>query len=691
MPSDVTAATPRSPRPWLAHLVLGLLLAATALAGVLAGALAWCVGGQFYWTVALAGAFGNTTPGLVVTAVLYLAFRTRRRPFLTSLVLLFVVQTVVTVGASEFILQRGAPIAPIDILNGCNAGFIGSQLGVFTSRTVGPFMALALVVFVGALVLVGRMRASATRQETGVVLGVLLAFTLLSFGVQATSRGGHALRPYKRLLGALVTTNHLNVIVGLEPALREKPVTEAAAVPALAMVGLPVTHCHDGVHVAERLSSASPNPSFQTSFHALSEQVGATHRPLSLLILLLESVGAEDIHALGGPAPKGLTPYLDQLVGDTRHVLVGRRFYQGGQRTAGAMSSMLCGVGTGPFGMAVLRDLPSLKLRCWPDLASEAGADLRFFYAEDLAFDRYEGSLLDHGFRYLHKPRVAGRPRGAWGLSDQELFADVLADLKTISPAASPNGARIRGVLTLSSHGPFDTPEDMPADARDRALALARGVSPDPVKHAHWVTVAYLDQALSRFVPAFVQAEESDGRTPVVLMLGDHTSGSSVSNEPLAVARIAPIWVFPSAIDAKWIAPVQRELDARSWSQNDLPRMILTLLDGAGVLRSVRDDARWHTMGGQVLSPNFSVPPPWPQTVLWSIDTNARSRLVGPADRVLLEEIAESPSTRQDLEGSSKVMDMALPGLSWLLQNPGRLGPCAGPAATPASSADGVP
>ncbi len=680
MPIDVTAATTRDPthRPWLSHLALGLLLVVLAMAGVLAAALAWCIGGEFYWTVALAGTFGNTTLGLIATALLYVALRTRRRLFLTSLVVLFVLQTIVTISCSEFILQRGAPIAPIDILNGLDAGFVGSQLSVLYSRHFGPFLALSVAIFAGALVLLGRMRTSASRREAAVVLSVLAAFTVLSLGVHKTRRGGHALRPYDRLLGALVTTNHLNVIVGLEPALIAKPVTEASAVPALAMLGLPITYCPDGVHVAEQLPSPSPNPAFQEAFHALSEQVGALDRPLSFLLLLLESVGAEDIHELGGAAPKGLTPYMDGLARDSRHVLVGRRFYQGGQRTAGAMSSMLCGVGTGPFGMAPLRDLPSLKLRCWSDLAAEAGADLRFFYAENIKFDRYDGSLLDHGFRYLHVPQVQGRARGVWGLSDREIFADVLSDLKEISPGASQEGARIRGVLTLSTHGPYDAPQDMPVELRDRARSLARAGTKDAAKQAHWVTVAYLDHALSLFVPAFIEAEESNGRAPVVLMLGDHTSGFRMGKDPLEVARIAPLWIFPSSIEPSWLEPVQRELDARSWSQNDLSRMILALLHGAGALRSLPEHARWHTLGGQALSPNFSVPPPWPQTRLWSIDTQARSRLLGPSDEVLVEEIAESPSTREDLDSSPKAMDMALPGLSWLLQNPQRIGPCTG-------------
>ena len=389
----------------------------------------------------------------------------------------------------------------------------------------------------------------------------------------------------------------------------EEPVSDDAAMPGLAMMGMRTQSCPDGLHVVEPIGNGHDSDAqFEGAFRSLSAQVGALGRPLSFMLVLLESVGAEDIHALSETAPEGLTPYLDQLVRDSSQVLVGRRFYQAGQRTAGAMSSMLCGVGAAPFGLAPLRDLPSLKFRCWSDLAAQAGADLRFFYADNLSFDRYDGSLRDHGFRYLHTPQVDGRPRGAWGLSDREIFKDVLADLKQTSPGVSPDGVRIRGVLTLSTHGPFDVPEDMPADARERAQSLARGAAQNPQKQAHWVTVSYLDEALSRFIPAFIQAEESAGRTPVVLMLGDHTSGMSQNKNPLSVARIAPIWVFPSAIDPKWFQPVQREFDARNWSQNDLPRMILALLDGAGGLRSLPQSDRWHSMGGQALNASFSVP-----------------------------------------------------------------------------------
>jgi hypothetical protein len=223
----------------------------------------------------------------------------------------------------------------------------------------------------------------------------------------------------------------------------------------------------------------------------------------------------------------------------------------------------------------------------------------------------------------------------------------------------------------------------MPPEAQKKALNLARKGTNRATKQAHWVVVSYLDHALSHFIPTFFQKEQEQGRTPVVLMVGDHTSGNSAENpkhkDPLATSRIAPIWIFPQSIERTWLDPVQHALDARNWSQNDLPRMILTLLDGAGALQSLNPQARWHTMGGQASSTTFSLPPPFENATIWSIDTHARSRFIGPSNNILLEELAESPSTRKDMNSSTKTMDIPLGGLSWLLQNPKHIGPCTPP------------
>ena len=676
---------------WLSPLATGLLLGLLAQAGVIAGAFGWCVSGHFRWTVALAGLFGNTTPGLVVAALLFATLRNRKRALVVGFAGLFLVQSFITISCTEFMLERGTPITPMDMVNGFDPHFLATQIRIFFSKRFGPFLALAVLMFgAGAYGLARRRRRPGHGALEFAPILVVGALAALSLWVHRTPRGKHARRPYSGLIGAVVTANHLNIVVGIEPPLLARPVTDVTALPGLSMMGMATTRCADGMHVAEPISSrpAAEAAPLQTVFRALAEHLGTRGRPVSFTFMLLESVGAEDIYALDETAPEGLTPYLDRLARGAETTLVGRRVMQAGQRTAWAMSALLCGAGTGPFLLAPLRDLPHVKLRCWPDLAADAGADLRFFYADNLRFDRYQGSLQDHGFRYLHTPRVEGRARGAWGLSDQELFKDVLEDLRAGSP---PDGVatapRIRGILTLSTHGPFDRPEDMPEAGRDRAAALAEAATDNTTKQAHWITVSYLDQALSRFIPALMDAEAVAGFTPVVLLVGDHTSGVTVSKHPLASARIPMFWLFPSSSDPERIAPVQRALDARDWSQNDLARMVLSLLDRTGALASLPTDKRWHSMGGQALSPSFSMPDPWQQTRLWSIDVHARSRLLGAAGEVLLEELAEPPSTRTDLDTSTKTCDAALPGLAWLLQHPERFGPC--DSATPPVSDDG--
>jgi hypothetical protein len=296
-------------------------------------------------------------------------------------------------------------------------------------------------------------------------------------------------------------------------------------------------------------------------------------------------------------------------------------------------------------------------------LATDAGMKAAFFYGEDLAFDRYRGMLEEHGFSDLPAAKVEGRKRGGWGLSDRELFVDVLASLK--AEPRGPTSALVRGILTLSTHGPFSTPEDMPHEAQARALSLAEAVTESSVARAHWVTVAYLDEALSRFIPALMTRELEHQRTPIVLLVGDHTSGQTLGRHPLASARIPAFWALPPGLEPELVRAVQASFDAHHWSQNDLPRMVLSLLDGAGALRSLPEARRWHSMGGQALSHAFAAPAPYHTARLWSVDVHAQSRLLTEAGQVVVQQFFEPPSRRDELahQGFSGA---ALPALGWL-------------------------
>jgi hypothetical protein len=336
------------------------------------------------------------------------------------------------------------------------------------------------------------------------------------------------------------------------------------------------------------------------------------------------------------------------------------------------MSALLCGVGTSPGLYAPLRDLPHLNLRCWTNLAHEAGLGGRFFYGEDLSFDHYRDILQEHGFDYLYVANVNGRKRGGWGLSDRELFTDVLADQHTQGERAA-RGV-VRGLLTLSTHSPFSVPEDMPEADEVRVRKLARRTTDRTEVVDHWITVSYLDDALARFVPRLMQSDIEQGRTPVVLLVGDHTSGLSISSAPLGAARIPGFWVLPPSLDAGPLSELQRELDERSWSQNDLARLMVELLEGSGQLDSLPPAARWHNVGGQQLA-DFSAPEPYQAARVWTLDTLARARLIDSSRRVLVEEALQTPRVVEDLRAQGIGKD-ASSALAWLVAHPASRGLC---------------
>jgi hypothetical protein len=644
-----------------------------SLAAVVPASFGWCLGNRSRWPAAVAGCFGNFWPLLLAVYACLTALQRWSTLRLATLGVLLVLGTLGTVACVEFALQRGAPLAPLDVANGLDVGFIRSELPVLMSPRFGPFLAVSVVALVYGL----RCLHHVTREARSggfahqLRVGLLVAVLCLStVPVRATARGDFASRPYAALLGAVMSVNGHNAITGVEDALLRLSCKEDDALRGMPMLGLRAERCGGELRVGEPLASPGEEDARLPGWKALAQELGASGRPLALTFVLLESVGAEDVSGLSASAPPHLTPYLDSLL-TAPNALPMRGLFQAGQRTAFAMSALLCGVGTSPGLYAPLRDLPHLNLRCWTDLAGEAGMDVRFFYGEDLSFDRYDETLRGHGFNYLHAANLTGRKRGGWGLSDRELFVDVLEDQR-----AQGKNARgvVRGLLTLSTHAPYTLPEDMPAEHVAKARALARQRSDDGDIVEHWTTVSYLDDALSRFVPRLMEADLEQGRAPVVVLVGDHSSGLRIGDDPLNRARIPGIWLFPPFATPSSLDALRRELGERPWSQNDLARLALQLLRDAGQLDSLPESSRWHSLGGQALG-HFTAPEPYRPARIWTLDTLARTRLIDASGRVLVEEPLESPRVLEDLTRGNVGKEATL-ALSWLVAHPSARGAC---------------
>jgi hypothetical protein len=336
----------------------------------------------------------------------------------------------------------------------------------------------------------------------------------------------------------------------------------------------------------------------------------------------LEGFRGDDLHALNDRAAPSLAPFVNQLYTRPQPgVLVSRRTFQAGVRTAQGLAAMTCGLGSLPWNLSVIRDLDAragVPLRCAGDVLAASGFEGTFFYGSDASYDDMGPFLQRHGVkRVVSEADFSERtPRGAWGgVTDFALFDEAVSQLG----AGVRAGPRFALLMSLSNHSPFTPPQDLPDDVRARAKALigASGnvATADELKRL--VTYAYTDAAVERLFAAL----DRDGlaeRTLVVLM-ADHSTGDTYvwGNDDFdhetddAKTKVPLLIVIPAA----WVAragdvkpaldEVQRLLDAQVLSQNDVPALLLALLSAHPGVVALPASQRWHTLGGQRTSTWF--------------------------------------------------------------------------------------
>ena len=353
--------------------------------------------------------------------------------------------------------------------------------------------------------------------------------------------------------------------------------------------------------------------------------------PLALFHLSLEGFRADDVHALNPAASVLIAPFTSGLYEHhTPGVLVSREMYQAGVRTAHGLCAMMCGLGTLPYNLSLIRDLQPLDVRCVPDVLSDAGFKPSFFYGSDASFDGMRAFLEGHGFSRIvsqdELPKTL--PKGTWGgLTDFAVFDQAA---QTVAEALEAGeGPQFALVMSLSNHSPFTPPEDLPAEVTARVdEALKSSVNrADDDDRRRLIAYSYTDAALERLFARLDELKLSE--RSIVFLAADHSTGHSFIWGPTdpesdaGKAQIPFAIVIPpaflarvkdrSAVDGVF-AEIQKLLDEAPLSQNDVPALQLALLRSHSLVKALPKAARWHTLGGQLTSPYFrpgGEPPPY--------------------------------------------------------------------------------
>ena len=254
-------------------------------------------------------------------------------------------------------------------------------------------------------------------------------------------------------------------------------------------------------------------------------------KPLNVVVLLQESLGAEFVGAYGDT--RGLTPNLDRLA---RESLVFARTYATGTRTVRGMEAVTASFPPVP-AESIVKRTHNERMFNWSTVMREAGYEPTFIYGGYGAFDNMNYFFGNNGYRVIDRTDMP-KPRfsNIWGVSDEDLFEHAF---KVFDAQHAGNQRFFSVVMTTSNHKPFTFPPGIPG------VPEAGG--------GREAGVRYADHAIGRFVEALRSKPYADDT--LVVIVADH--GARVYGKediPLHTYEIpfmvyAPRHIAPQRID----------------------------------------------------------------------------------------------------------------------------------------------
>lgn len=339
------------------------------------------------------------------------------------------------------------------------------------------------------------------------------------------------------MVNALPLNSLYNVIHAIRGMTNERSATKIYG-------DMPEADMHQLVRGAAGMDGPMLDPD-HPSVH-LQQATATPGKPLNLVVIVEESLGAQYIGTLGG---QPLSPQFDALAKDGWLLA---RAYATGTRSVRGLEALSTGFLPTP-AEAVLK-LPRSQSGFFTlaDLLGEFGYRSRFLYGGEAHFDNMKSFFLGNGFdEVIDRPRFEVKPGfvGSWGASDEDMFNELHHRL--MQDDGQP---RFTMAFSVSNHSPWEYP--------------AGRIQPSNPAASVENTARYADWSLGQF---FARAKQSPyWENTVFLVVADHDSR-------VFGASLVPVRHFhiPALILGPGV-PVQR--DEHIVSQIDLPPTLLSLI-----------------------------------------------------------------------------------------------------------------
>jgi len=294
-----------------------------------------------------------------------------------------------------------------------------------------------------------------------------------------------------------------------------------------------------GISAGDQLDPAIP-----TLHHQKATQ--SREKPLNLVIILQESIGADVVGGLGG---MDLMPELDKLANEG---IWFERLYSTGTRSVRGIEAVISGFTPTPRVSVVKLPETQDNFFTIADLLQKQGYQTSFVYGGEGHFDNMARFFLNNGFQRVDDQNDYDNPvfEGSWGMSDEDLFNHAH---EIFSNAGDKPFFSL--VFTSSNHEPFDIPENR----------VAREEDPEGARKT---AIRYADYALGQYIEKARQSNYWENT--VFLVVSDHPSR-------LFAGKLVPVHRFriPGVIIGDSIEP--RRVEGIT-SQIDLLPTLLSLI-----------------------------------------------------------------------------------------------------------------
>jgi phosphoglycerol transferase MdoB-like AlkP superfamily enzyme len=187
----------------------------------------------------------------------------------------------------------------------------------------------------------------------------------------------------------------------------------------------------------------------------LHQQTAAIQRdkPLNLVILLQESLGATFVESLGGLP---VTPNLEKLKDEGWWF---EQLYATGTRSVRGIEAVTAGFMPTPAQSVVKLSLSQKNFFTLADLLKSQGYHTEFIYGGEAHFDNMRSFFTGNGFQQIIDIHDIKSPVfvGSWGASDEDLFNHAHEHLLQLQQQNKPFFSLI---FSSSNHEPFEFPDE---------------------------------------------------------------------------------------------------------------------------------------------------------------------------------------------------------------------------------------